>query len=137
MCRVNPRAAVSSEAKTHGIHVRVQSEYRPERSNPRQRQYFFAYTVNITNEGSQPVQLISRHWVITDAHGHVEEVRGPGVVGEQPIIKPGAQYQYSSACPLNTEFGTMHGSYQMRAADGSQFDAAIAPFRLALPQAIH
>jgi ApaG protein len=126
-----------SDTTTEGIRVRVRSEYRPERSNPSRKQYFFAYTVRILNEGTRTVQLISRHWVITDANGHVEEVRGPGVVGEQPVLRPGTAFEYTSGCPLPTEFGTMHGTYQMRVTDGAEFDAVIAPFRLAFPHAVN
>ncbi|MEW5849911.1 MAG: Co2+/Mg2+ efflux protein ApaG [Myxococcota bacterium] len=126
-----------SDAVTQGIRIQVRSEFRPERSKPERRIYFFAYTVRISNESNRTVQLISRHWIITNAHGHVEEVRGPGVVGEQPVLKPGASFEYTSGCPLPTEFGTMHGTYQMRATDGTEFDAVIAPFRLALPHAIN
>ena len=125
-----------STAITQGVRIQVESEFRPERSNPRKRQYFFAYTVRVLNEGNRTVQLISRHWIITDAHGQVEEVQGPGVVGEQPILKPGSSFQYTSGCPLLTEFGSMHGTYQMRYSDGSTFDAVVAPFRLALPHAV-
>ncbi len=126
-----------SDATTDGVRVRVRSEYRPDRSNPLKRQWFFAYTVRITNEGTRTVQLISRHWIITDAHGKVEEVRGPGVVGEQPVLRPGTSFEYTSGCPLTTDFGTMHGSYRMRAADGAEFDATVAPFRLAVPHAVN
>lgn len=126
-----------SEALTEAIRITVRAEYRPERSNPAKRQFFFAYTVRIRNEGNRTVQLVSRHWHITDAHGRVEEVRGAGVVGEQPVLRPGASFEYTSGCPLSTDFGTMHGTYQMRTADGSEFDAVIAPFRLALPHAVN
>lgn len=127
----------TSEAVTDGVSVRVRSEYRPERSNPTRRMFFFAYSVRIHNESPRTVQLISRHWVITDAHGKMEEVRGPGVVGEQPVLRPGAAFEYTSGCPLHTEFGTMHGTYLMRNADGTEFSAEIAPFRLAFPLAIN
>ncbi|MBI5498087.1 MAG: Co2+/Mg2+ efflux protein ApaG [Deltaproteobacteria bacterium] len=126
-----------SEAVTQGIRVRVRSEYRPERSHPARKQYFFAYTVRILNESERTVQLVARHWIITDAHGRAEEVRGPGVVGEQPVLRPGGSFEYTSGCPLPTEFGTMHGTYQMRCTDGAEFDAVIAPFRLALPNAVN
>ncbi len=127
----------SSRVTTRGIEVLVRSRYVPERSMPEQGQWFFAYTVRIHNQGTEIVQLVSRHWVITDAHGRVEEVRGPGVVGEQPILEPGASFEYTSACPLGTPFGTMHGSYQMRVRGGEEFDAEIAPFTLAEPHAVH
>jgi ApaG protein len=126
-----------SEALTQGIRIKVRTEYRAERSNPTRKVFFFAYTVRIHNEGPKTVQLISRHWVITDANGHEEEVKGPGVVGEQPVLRPGGSFEYTSGCPLPTEFGTMHGTYQMRGADGAEFDAVIAPFRLAFPHAVN
>jgi len=127
----------SSEAVTRGIRVRVQSRYVPEQSSPSRGAWFFAYTVAITNEGEDVVQLVSRHWVITDANGEVEEVRGPGVVGEQPVLRPGASFEYTSACPLPTPFGTMRGSYQMVNEDGEPFDAEIAAFALNTPYALN
>jgi ApaG protein len=126
-----------SEAVTRGVRVRVRSRYVPERSRPADKRWLFAYTVQIVNESELPVQLISRHWIITDAKGHVEEVRGPGVIGEQPRLAPGEQHEYTSFCPLETSFGTMHGSYQMVAESGEQFDAEIAPFSLSEPYAIN
>jgi ApaG protein len=126
-----------SEAITRGIRIQVRSEYVPERSRPLEGQWFFAYTIRITNEGSDTAQLVSRHWVITDAAGSVEEVRGPGVVGQQPILGPGESFEYTSACPLTTPFGTMRGTYQMVTKGGSTFDAEIAPFELSEPFAIN
>lgn len=126
-----------SEATTRGIRIRVESTYVPEHSEPEQNQWIFVYRVEISNEGTQTAQLISRHWVITDAHGRVEEVKGPGVVGKQPIIAPGESFEYTSFCPLPTPFGTMHGTYQMVTPDGDGFDAEIAPFSLAEPHAIN
>jgi ApaG protein len=126
-----------SEAVTRGVRVRVRSRHIPERSSPADKRWFYSYTVQIINESEVPVQLISRHWIITDADGHVEEVRGPGVVGEQPRLAPGEQHEYTSFCPLETAFGTMHGSYQMVAESGEQFDAEIAPFSLSEPYAIN
>jgi ApaG protein len=109
-----------------------------ERSQPLQGEYFFAYTIQIENEGSETVQLLSRHWIITDAEGHEEEVQGPGVVGEQPILAPGQSFEYTSACPLATPFGSMRGTYQMIAGEsGDKFDAEIAPFSLSEPYSIH
>ncbi|MBI2067230.1 MAG: Co2+/Mg2+ efflux protein ApaG [Deltaproteobacteria bacterium] len=122
----------SSEAITQGIRIQVESKYLPERSDPEQGIYFFVYQIRISNEGDQPAQLISRHWIITDAHGHVEEVKGPGIVGEQPMIEPGEFHEYSSFCPLKTPSGSMKGTYQMIREDGESFDAEIAPFRLSL-----
>lgn len=127
----------TSDAVTQGIRVRVVSRYDPSRSNPNQNQWFFLYTITISNEGSVTTQLISRHWIITNANGKVEEVKGPGVVGEQPILAPGQSFEYTSGCPLPTSFGTMHGTYQMVTAKGEQFDATIAPFTLSEPHALH
>ncbi len=120
-----------SEAVTRGVKIEVESEYVPERSNPERESYFFAYHIRITNDGDETVQLMSRHWIITDSEGHVEEVKGPGVVGAQPTLEPGESFEYSSFCPLNTSMGIMHGTYQMITEDGQQFDAKIAPFTLA------
>lgn len=127
----------TSEALTRGVRVQVRSEYAPQRSNPVSGQWFFLYTVTITNEGTDTVQLVSRHWIITDGHGHVEEVRGPGVVGEQPVLRPGEAYTYTSGCPLTTALGTMEGTYQMVTGDGERFDAAIAAFILSEPYTVH
>lgn len=128
----------TSEAITRGVRVRVESRYDPTRSRPLQKQWFFLYTVRISNEGATTVQLISRHWVITDETGKVEEVRGPGVVGEQPVLRPGQAFEYTSGCPLTTPFGTMHGEYQMvDITSGEQFDVKIAPFTLSEPHALH
>jgi ApaG protein len=123
----------SSEATTRNIRVRVRAQYDSRRSNPQQSQWFFLYTVNITNEGQDTVQLVSRHWVITDGMGEVEEVRGPGVVGNQPVLKPGKSFEYTSACPLTTPFGSMHGTYHMINQGDEQFDIEIAPFTLTEP----
>jgi len=127
----------SSEAVTRGIRVVVQSEYAPERSRPSENEWFFLYTVTISNEGQETVQLLTRHWIITDGTGHVEEVRGPGVVGQQPRLRPGESFKYTSGCPLSTPFGVMEGTYQMVSADGEQFDARIAPFTLSEPYTVH
>jgi len=127
----------TSEAITRGIRIRVQSAYVPERSSPDEQQWFFVYTVQIANEGNETAQLITRHWIITDANGRVEEVKGPGVVGKQPLLHPGESFEYTSACPLPTPFGTMHGTYQMVTPDGGSFDAEIAAFTLAEPHALH
>jgi ApaG protein len=125
--------ASSSEAITNNVRVEVESQYAAEHSRPFQDHWFFHYTVRITNEGDGTVQLLSRHWVITDANGKVEEVRGDGVIGEQPYLKPGQGFRYSSGAVLETPVGTMQGSYQMLADDGAHFDAPIQPFRLAMP----
>jgi len=134
---MNHTSLERSEAVTRGIRVEVQSVFVPERSDPDDAQWFFAYRVRITNEGDQPAQLVSRHWVIIDGHGRVEEVRGPGVVGEQPTLGPGEAFEYTSACPLRTPQGSMHGTYQMLGPGGERFDAEIAPFALGKPEAVH
>ena len=126
-----------SEACTRGVRVRVRSEYVPARSNPGRSEYFFAYRIEIANEGEGAVQLLRRRWVITDALGQIQEVEGPGVVGEQPMLGPGETFEYTSACPLATPFGSMQGSYQMITEAGETFDAEVAPFSLAQPNAIH
>jgi ApaG protein len=126
-----------SEAVTRGIRIVVQSAYVPERSDPDEKQWFFAYQVHVSNEGTETAQLVSRHWIITDADGHVEQVKGPGVVGEQPVLRPGESFEYTSACPLATPVGTMQGSYQMVTTSGERFDAVIAPFSLGQPNIIN
>jgi len=132
----SPRQCVRvSNAVTQGIRVTVRSEYLPHRSSPEERRFVFAYTVSISNEGAYRVQLRSRHWIITDGRGRIEEVRGRGVVGEQPQLDPGESFQYTSGCVLETPQGTMHGSYCMQRDDGSTFDAEISPFVLATPGA--
>ena len=122
-----------SVATTRGIVVEVESSYIPDRSDPMRSRWFFAYRIRIANQGDSVVQLVSRHWIITDAHGRVEEVKGSGVVGQQPVLEPGETFEYTSFCPLSTPFGTMRGSYQMTTQDGSTFDAEIAPFTLSEP----
>jgi len=119
-----------SDTTTKGVRVEVSSEYIPAQSDPPKQQFFFAYHVKISNTGVDPVKLLTRHWVITDAFGKVEQVRGPGVVGEQPRLEPGEAFEYSSACPLTTPHGSMHGSYQMITDDGVAFNAQIDPFTL-------
>ena len=126
-----------SEAVTRGIRVTVESQFVPERSAPDQNQWFFSYSIRIQNEGEQPVQLMTRHWIITDSSGETQEVRGDGVVGEQPRLEPGTFFDYTSACPLHTSFGTMHGSYGVVTDSGERFDVTIAPFALSEPYAIH
>jgi ApaG protein len=126
-----------SDTTTRGIRVQVQSAYVPERSSPGDAEYFFAYTVRISNVGRESAQLVSRHWIISGPEGVVGEVEGPGVVGEQPLLAPGGSFQYTSFCPLNTAFGSMHGSYRMLLPTGESFDAAIAPFALAAPTALN
>jgi ApaG protein len=126
-----------SQATTRGVTVSVKVSYIPERSDPHQGNYFFAYHIRIFNEGDETVQLLTRHWVITDASGHVEEVRGPGVVGKQPVLEPGESFEYTSFCPLPTPFGTMEGSYQMVTGSGAAFDAEVARFALAQPMVVN
>ena len=126
-----------SEAVTNNIRVEVLSRYSPENSRPGQSQWVFQYTVRITNQGADTVQLISRHWIITDALDHVEEVKGPGVVGDQPILAPGESYKYSSWCPLQTPTGMMCGTYQMVRTAGGEFDIEIAPFALRAPYTVN
>jgi len=132
-----PEPGQVSEAVTHNIRVEVLSEHSRENSRPLEDVWVFQYTVRITNQGSETVQLISRHWIITDAFQHVEEVRGPGVVGEQPVLEPGKSFQYSSWCPIHTPMGTMRGTYQMICTDGSPFEIEIAPFLLKAPYAVN
>ncbi|HVL67753.1 MAG TPA: Co2+/Mg2+ efflux protein ApaG [Vicinamibacterales bacterium] len=127
----------TSEALTRGVRINVVSEYDADRSEPARNQWFFLYTIRISNEGAETVQLLTRHWIITDAEGRVEEVRGPGVVGKQPILKPGESFEYTSGCPLTTPFGVMEGTYQMVTENGDRFDARIAPFTLSEPYTVH
>jgi ApaG protein len=125
-----PQPAPMSEAVTNNIRVEVMSQYSAENSRPLQDVWVFEYTVRITNQGTETVQLLTRHWIITDGLDHVEEVKGPGVIGEQPVLAPGESFKYSSWCPLKTPTGVMHGTYQMVRAGGAQFDIEIAPFAL-------
>jgi len=127
----------SSEAITHDVRVSVAARFLPDRSNPTTGNYLFAYRVTIRNEGNEPVRLLTRHWVITDANAKVEEVEGVGVIGETPVIPPNGSHEYQSFCPLTTEFGTMEGSYGMVRPGGETFRAAVAPFTLVLPAAVH
>jgi ApaG protein len=121
----------------HRISIDVETTYLDDQSEPREQRYVFAYTITIRNEGEVPAKLLTRHWIITDANGRVQEVRGDGVVGEQPYLTPGQGFRYSSGAVLETPVGTMQGSYQMIADDGAQFDAPIAAFRLAMPGMLH
>ncbi len=125
----------TSEAMTEGIRIVVKARYSPQHSES--ARWFFLYTIRISNEGSESVQLMSRHWTIRDATGKIEEVTGPGVVGEQPVIEPGDFFEYTSGCPLSTPFGSMEGTYQLVTGSGIQFDAEIAEFVLREPGAIH
>ncbi|MBL1293007.1 MAG: Co2+/Mg2+ efflux protein ApaG [Thiotrichales bacterium] len=126
-----------SETRTQNILVNVQSHYVAERSEPEHSQWFFTYTIRISNESDSSVQLISRHWIITDGNGQVQEVRGSGVVGEQPTLKPGDHFEYTSICPLETGFGTMQGSYQMINSEGQTFNVDISPFSLSVPNIVN
>ncbi len=137
MSEPHRQLAPISEAVTRGIRVEVLSQHSPENSRPQQDEWVFQYTVRITNQGTETVQLLSRHWIITDAFENTEEVRGPGVVGQQPVLTPGQSFQYSSWCPLTTPTGTMHGTYQMVAEGGAQFDIEIAPFALKARYTVH
>ena len=121
----------------HEITVQAQATFIPDRSDAEKNHYFFAYTITITNTGTVAAQLISRHWIITDAQSHTEEVRGEGVIGEQPLLRPNESFQYTSAAAIATPVGTMRGSYQMLAEDGVSFDAPIPPFTLAMPRILH
>jgi ApaG protein len=117
--------------------VTVAPRFLPEQSDPDNERYLFAYTIRIVNSGQTTAQLMSRHWIITDANQHVEEVRGPGVVGEQPRLAPGEAFEYTSGCPLPTPFGSMRGSYQCVAEDGTAFDVPIPEFLLSVPRTLH
>jgi len=121
------------ERTTRGIRVAVQPSFLDDQSDPTEGQFLWAYTVTIENHGPETVQLMSRYWHITDGEGHVQEVRGPGVVGAQPVLAPGQSFQYTSGCPLPTASGYMTGRYQMRCASGEAFDAEIPPFILESP----
>ncbi len=134
---VRTQPAPMSEAITNNVRVEVISRHSPENSRPDQGEWVFEYTVRITNLGTEAVQLISRHWIITDALDHTEEVRGPGVVGEQPKLAAGESFKYSSWCPLRTPTGVMHGTYQMVRNSGEQFDIEIAPFGLKARYTVH
>lgn len=119
------------------IAVTTRPQYLPEQSDPEEGRYVFAYTITLHNQGSVPAQLISRHWLITDANEAVQEVKGLGVIGQQPLLQPGEQFEYTSGATLETPVGTMRGSYQMVAEDGTAFEADIPEFALAVPRALH
>jgi ApaG protein len=132
---VKAALAPVSEAVTNDVRVEVMAQHSPENSKP--GEWVFQYTVRITNQGLETVQLISRHWIITDGADHTEEVRGPGVVGAQPVLAPGESFKYSSWCPLRTPTGVMRGTYQMLRTDGGQFDIEVAPFALKARYTVH
>ncbi|MGD8497279.1 MAG: Co2+/Mg2+ efflux protein ApaG [Chromatiales bacterium] len=122
---------------SHRISVQVDTTYIAAQSDPDQGRYVFAYTVTIQNQGSVPARLVTRHWIITDSNGRTQEVRGEGVVGEQPYLRPGEGFQYTSGTMIDTPVGTMRGSYQMVADDGTEFDAPIESFTLSVPRVLH
>ncbi|HVB83569.1 MAG TPA: Co2+/Mg2+ efflux protein ApaG [Rhodanobacteraceae bacterium] len=121
----------------YNITIAVRTRYLAEQSKPAQQRFVFSYTITLRNAGALPARLLSRHWVITDADGKIEEVRGEGVVGEQPWLRPGEGYEYTSGAVLTTSIGTMTGSYQMLADDGTRFDAPIPSFVLSVPRTLH
>ena len=123
--------------KRHDILVTAQTQYLPDQSDEEASRYVFAYTITLRNTGSVSAQLISRHWIITDAQGLVQEVRGLGVVGAQPLLQPGESFEYTSGASIATPVGTMRGSYQMLAEDGTRFEAPIAEFTLSVPRVLH
>ena len=127
---------MQNESK-YQVDVKVKTAYVEAQSDPEANRYVFAYTITIRNAGEVPAQLITRHWLITDANNRVQEVRGEGVVGEQPHLTPGASFQYTSGTVIETPVGTMEGSYQMRADDGTEFNAPIPPFTLCVPRTLH
>ena len=127
-----------SDTITRGVRITVRPRFVPEQSDPTNGQWLFAYHITIRNQGTQAVQLLSRHWIITNGEGHVEEVRGAGVVGYQPLLQPGEEFEYTSGCPLTTPVGTMHGEFNMVVPEsGEKFDAKIEPFRLAVPRVLN
>lgn len=130
-------SATMQSAEKYQIQVRVKTVFVPSQSDPDSNRFVFAYTVTITNTGSETAQLLTRHWIITDANNKTQEVKGEGVIGEQPVLKPGASFQYTSGTVIETPVGTMGGSYQMQAEDGTGFDAPIPPFTLAMPRTLH
>jgi ApaG protein len=125
------------DKKTYEIAVTVRTRFLDEQSAPDDNRFVFSYTIRIANAGNVPARLLSRHWIITDANGKVQEVRGDGVVGEQPWLRPGEDFHYTSGAVLETAVGTMRGSYQMLADDGRRFDAAIPQFILSIPRTVH
>lgn len=126
----------TSDALTNGVRVTVHSEYAPDRSRPSEHEWVFLYTITIANESARTVQLLSRHWIITDAAGEVKHVQGPGVIGQQPVLAPGESFTYTSGCDLRTSFGRMEGTYQMATPSGESFDVVIAAFTLSEPYTV-
>jgi ApaG protein len=137
MAEKRPSDEKPQDEKRHDVSVTAQTQYLPEQSDESGGRYVFAYTITIRNAGSLAAQLISRHWIITDSQGLVQEVRGLGVVGAQPLLEPGESFEYTSGTSIATPVGTMRGSYQMLAADGSRFEAAIPEFTLSVPRVLH
>ena len=125
------------QTKRYAITVVPKASYVADQSDPANDKFVFSYTITITNSGDIAVQLVSRHWIITDAEHRVQEVKGLGVVGQQPLLQPGESFEYSSGAAIATSVGTMHGTYQMRADDGHTFDATIPPFTLSVPRTLH
>jgi ApaG protein len=126
-----------NETSDYALEISIATQFLDEQSDPEADRYAFAYTIRIRNLGRLPAQLLNRHWIITDANGKVEEVRGEGVVGEQPRLEPGEQFTYTSGAVLGTSVGTMEGSYDMAGDDGTRFDAPIPPFTLSVPRTLH
>jgi ApaG protein len=126
-----------AQSKRYEITVVPKASYVADQSDPGKDHFVFSYTITITNTGDAPAQLVSRHWIITDGEHRVQEVKGLGVVGQQPLLQPGESFEYSSGCSIATSVGTMHGSYQMRADDGHTFDATIPAFTLSVPRTLH
>ena len=126
-----------NDTSEHAIGIEVDTRYLEDESQPDKARFVFAYTIRVRNDGDIPARLLGRHWVITDAHGMVQEVDGEGVVGEQPWLEPGQAFQYTSGAVLETDLGTMHGSYRMLADDGTRFEAPIPAFTLTVPRTLH
>lgn len=137
MLQLSRSITTMSEIPAYNTTVSVETCYIPEQSDPDNDRFAFAYTITIKNEGSIPAKLLSRHWIITDADGNEQEVRGEGVVGEQPHLQPGEEFEYTSGTLLDTPVGSMQGSYQMLADDGEEFECPIAPFTLSMPHKLH
>ncbi len=125
------------KSNQHGFIIQTQVNFLPDQSDESDNRFVFSYTINITNLGNSIARLISRHWIITDAYNHVQEVHGQGVVGEQPLLKPNQSFEYTSGTVLTTQVGTMRGSYQMQAEDGTLFDIEIPQFVLSVPRVLH
>jgi len=126
-----------NDPRKYDVSVAAKASYVADQSDPSRNQYVFAYTITVTNTGTVAAQLVSRHWIITDGEHHVQEVKGQGVVGQQPLLRPGESFEYTSGASLPTPVGTMRGTYQMVAEDGQSFDAAIPSFTLSVPRVLH